>query len=188
MLTSYAFSFVEFGLSLPFYLQQGEAPTFGSVGTPDAFAVGDLALQAKFTAWEREPFSVGVEAGARFPGISQETFAGHRFASFELLALGEYTKDNFIFGSNLGFRFRRADALGDAVFGNEFVYGFGAAYEFDKHWSVLSELQGLIGLEGDDKLTTSPMDVSVGAVYRSCLLYTSPSPRDATLSRMPSSA
>ena len=27
-----------------------------------------------------------------------------------------------------------------------------------------------------------------GGLYRSCLLYTSPSPRDATLSRMPSSA
>ena len=27
-----------------------------------------------------------------------------------------------------------------------------------------------------------------GALYRTCLLYTSPSPRDATLSRMPSSA
>ena len=28
----------------------------------------------------------------------------------------------------------------------------------------------------------------IGTQYRSCLLYTSPSPRDATLSRMPSSA
>ena len=27
-----------------------------------------------------------------------------------------------------------------------------------------------------------------GAVYRACLLYTSPSPRDGLLSRMPSSA
>ena len=167
LLASYAFSFVEFGLSLPLYLQNGEAPTFGSVERPDTFAVGDLALQAKFTAWERDWISVGVEFGSRFPGISQDTFAGHKFASFEMLALGELKKDDFTFGSNLGLRFRREDALGDAVFGNELVYAFGAAYEFDKHWSVLSEMQGLIGFEGDDKLTTSPMDLSVGAVYRS---------------------
>ena len=30
--------------------------------------------------------------------------------------------------------------------------------------------------------------VAVGGLYMFCLLYTSPSPRDATLSRMPSSA
>ena len=30
--------------------------------------------------------------------------------------------------------------------------------------------------------------VDAGGCYQSCLLYTSPSPRDATLSRMPSSA
>ena len=30
--------------------------------------------------------------------------------------------------------------------------------------------------------------VKKGAVHKACLLYTSPSPRDATLSRMPSSA
>ena len=30
--------------------------------------------------------------------------------------------------------------------------------------------------------------ISIATVYRTCLLYTSPSPRDATLSRMPSSA
>ena len=31
-------------------------------------------------------------------------------------------------------------------------------------------------------------DHALGGPYASCLLYTSPSPRDATLSRMPSSA
>ena len=31
-------------------------------------------------------------------------------------------------------------------------------------------------------------NLQVGVGYRACLLYTSPSPRDATLSRMPSSA
>ena len=41
--------------------------------------------------------------------------------------------------------------------------------------------------------TTAVLDVSSGkvavlALVKGCLLYTSPSPRDATLSRMPSSA
>ena len=34
----------------------------------------------------------------------------------------------------------------------------------------------------------SPGGVKKGTVSKACLLYTSPSPRDATLSRMPSSA
>ena len=33
-----------------------------------------------------------------------------------------------------------------------------------------------------------PLPGDLGAAYLACLLYTSPSPRDATLSRMPSSA
>ena len=33
-----------------------------------------------------------------------------------------------------------------------------------------------------------PVDAIAGPVDEACLLYTSPSPRDATLSRMPSSA
>ena len=39
----------------------------------------------------------------------------------------------------------------------------------------------------DAKLRPEPIDLSVASNV-SCLLYTSPSPRDATLSRMPSSA
>ena len=38
----------------------------------------------------------------------------------------------------------------------------------------------LVGCVNNDTLS--------GDVYTACLLYTSPSPRDATLSRMPSSA
>ena len=42
---------------------------------------------------------------------------------------------------------------------------------------------------GDEVKHSSPVIGSDGTVYvGSCLLYTSPSPRDATLSRMPSSA
>ena len=39
------------------------------------------------------------------------------------------------------------------------------------------------------RVATQSMDKALQYAYRdSCLLYTSPSPRDATLSRMPSSA
>ena len=39
-------------------------------------------------------------------------------------------------------------------------------------------------MEANDHLTLNELII----LYKSCLLYTSPSPRDATLSRMPSSA
>ena len=40
----------------------------------------------------------------------------------------------------------------------------------------------------DVKKLKLTIDKDVGASLKTCLLYTSPSPRDATLSRMPSSA
>ena len=40
----------------------------------------------------------------------------------------------------------------------------------------------------DTKFDTALEDVKADIKVNSCLLYTSPSPRDATLSRMPSSA
>ena len=40
----------------------------------------------------------------------------------------------------------------------------------------------------EDKCTLKEYDVQNESVMHLCLLYTSPSPRDATLSRMPSSA
>ena len=39
-----------------------------------------------------------------------------------------------------------------------------------------------------DDLQTIEVEMNIENDYRICLLYTSPSPRDATLSRMPSSA
>ena len=82
--------------------------------------------------------------------------------------------------------------------------------EFLKHaWSWTEEHGGLIlqqlkklgcscdwertKFTMDDDMSKSVIKVFVdlyqkGLIYRGCLLYTSPSPRDATLSRMPSSA
>ena len=47
------------------------------------------------------------------------------------------------------------------------------------------QIMGLIGPNGAGKSTFLQ---SVLGLLKTCLLYTSPSPRDATLSRMPSSA
>ena len=51
-------------------------------------------------------------------------------------------------------------------------------------WKILLNDRQLQEIE----LVTSSVAVNETSVYEACLLYTSPSPRDATLSRMPSSA
>ena len=59
---------------------------------------------------------------------------------------------------------------------------------------VLSLAQRVIDLQYDDDTADSLEDMLItlsnrfGIESHTCLLYTSPSPRDATLSRMPSSA
>ena len=59
------------------------------------------------------------------------------------------------------------------------------------------EILGLVGESGSGKSTVGnaiinlidePGKVSSGSIILGCLLYTSPSPRDGLLSRMPSSA
>ena len=48
--------------------------------------------------------------------------------------------------------------------------------------------RGLLGGDSFKENRFFTVNLGVGAEYYICLLYTSPSPRDATLSRMPSSA
>ena len=55
--------------------------------------------------------------------------------------------------------------------------------------SVLGYFEDLdFQLQASPRITGNPGDRLLGGRYCTCLLYTSPSPRDATLSRMPSSA
>ena len=64
-----------------------------------------------------------------------------------------------------------------------FIKTFGCQmneYDSDKMADVLGASDGLVR-------TDTPEDADV-ILLNTCLLYTSPSPRDATLSRMPSSA
>ena len=53
-------------------------------------------------------------------------------------------------------------------------------------------LKGRVAVAGDGQVTLGDMAMKQKAVkvrkFNSCLLYTSPSPRDGLLSRMPSSA
>ena len=60
----------------------------------------------------------------------------------------------------------------------------------EKFDDALEELRGLMELLESDDITVDTLTQAIrrAAVLLNCLLYTSPSPRDATLSRMPSSA
>ena len=69
--------------------------------------------------------------------------------------------------------------------------GVGRRSELSKRWKLATkeEVEGdhnLIKITGREGLWFEQQDML--SKYLSCLLYTSPSPRDATLSRMPSSA
>ena len=48
-------------------------------------------------------------------------------------------------------------------------------------------LEQLVSVEGQEYALLTPVDTPV-SLFKICLLYTSPSPRDGLLSRMPSSA
>ena len=54
----------------------------------------------------------------------------------------------------------------------------------ESHWDNVYRAIEYLKQAEREKTMTQPED----AINRACLLYTSPSPRDATLSRMPSSA
>ena len=73
-----------------------------------------------------------------------------------------------------------------------YANGFTAVHSLDLEVAD-GELLVVVGPSGCGKTTTLRMlagleDITGGEITIGCLLYTSPSPRDATLSRMPSSA
>ena len=55
-------------------------------------------------------------------------------------------------------------------------------------WNIVAKLSSLIKSEWNSPELKTEIENLVKDHYKICLLYTSPSPRDATLSRMPSSA
>ena len=62
--------------------------------------------------------------------------------------------------------------------------------ELEDKYKIESSPEGIQNILGiyDITQTSDLIPVKIFDKYRDCLLYTSPSPRDATLSRMPSSA
>ena len=62
-----------------------------------------------------------------------------------------------------------------------------ATTEIDTRQRILVATAEVLGRNGQTKLSLSEVAAQAG-VSRPCLLYTSPSPRDGLLSRMPSSA
>ena len=65
-------------------------------------------------------------------------------------------------------------------------YMFREAPDFDGDtgWRMFTGNESLDFIDQDDNIEI----YEISAITKICLLYTSPSPRDATLSRMPSSA
>ena len=63
-------------------------------------------------------------------------------------------------------------------------------YEISKRlqWDVIETYNILKGLEKEGLIRIKASEKDEDELNRSCLLYTSPSPRDRTRSRMPSSA
>ena len=74
----------------------------------------------------------------------------------------------------------------------EFVLVSFLAYNFPSYFDTEQELNAAVIIDKSADLKEDPyFMVAVAWVesrLKTCLLYTSPSPRDATLSRMPSSA
>ena len=77
----------------------------------------------------------------------------------------------------------------DIIFNSNFNHVIGnAAGGFDVESVALHEFGHVLGLSHVNVSTEVMNPTIVSGTVRRCLLYTSPSPRDATLSRMPSSA
>ena len=66
--------------------------------------------------------------------------------------------------------------------------GIGANQIIVNEWAIAAGGHTRAGLEDNVRLDKNTLAPSNAALIQSCLLYTSPSPRDRTRSRMPSSA
>ena len=113
------------------------------------------------------------------------------FVSFTLITFSQrldYDNDSkWFFGLNVGAAWNTADVKNQtntgwgAIFGRSFNYNYGRKVSFDLR---VRYLKG--NWYGQDYDTTHLLGYN--PEYNPCLLYTSPSPRDGLLSRMPSSA
>ena len=95
--------------------------------------------------------------------------------------------------SNVDFNFNRGgpDGLPDDNFSIRFTGQVEALYSELYTFETTSDDGVRLFVNGEliiDNFTNHAATLDRGTIFLDCLLYTSPSPRDATLSRMPSSA
>ena len=98
---------------------------------------------------------------------------------------------NFYLGIGVGYATVGGDEISEGVDSGINLKFIDMGYRFNETWGVTAGLassgHGLEDYDADE-LTVGVAHFAIGPMYTTCLLYTSPSPRDATLSRMPSSA
>ena len=92
-------------------------------------------------------------------------------------------------GNSLGMAPKITKKRMEHVIGKEWGQGLIRSWA-DEEWGVSGQRIGnkiskLIGANDGEVIAADSTSINI---YKACLLYTSPSPRDATLSRMPSSA
>ena len=134
---------------------------------------------------------------------------GDGYTSSEIVAISDFVSrggtlilmDDFGYSSNLaaefGLEFTNhrlyADYSYDNDLGSDFVWvNTTSAFNFTSSQGMQTNVNPCLrDVDKDgvvDVLDEDPSNPEIGAPFVTCLLYTSPSPRDATLSRMPSSA
>ena len=166
-----------------------------------------------FPSWSgKEPFSVYAGVGLRLPSAKRlgpyrasvkdktgrpsqfnELPIGNGLSRYSLSLFGEFFKYFNERLVNITWRIERANYSREMV-NTPVSFLWGAETNPDSIIAMigktyLRQLGDELLLSATGKLELWPDRVSItGGINRICLLYTSPSPRDATLSRMPSSA
>ena len=138
-------------------------------------------------ALRAEPATVDAE---RFVGLAvrgrRALDGGEPALAEELLAeaLGLWRGSAYADFGGSGFTASEAARLAD-LRAAAYEDRLAAAIGLGRHAAAVGELEALVA---DQPLRERGWELLTLALYRSCLLYTSPSPRDGLLSRMPSSA
>ena len=148
-----------------------------------------------------EPFRNGFQAGADLSNVNflvldnndlvENDFNDTSYFGFRISALHEFNED---WSLSLGYAHQELDSDGvffiDPTLGDDLDIQRFANEELDDdfdnfNWTVKGRIAGLEAIYTG---AFTDRDIDQVSDYTDCLLYTSPSPRDATLSRMPSSA
>ena len=154
-------------------------------------------------AARRFQYSLDILSIGQSPVISFRDLSelNHSASSFDILSeAGDPAKDSRLLVDSTALNCRRRTTSGARCFRRPFYCqrprGMYAAPRLEQTlvpggpWGALLLIRppGRHAPHSHPQHLTLAMPGSLGSLCASCLLYTSPSPRDATLSRMPSSA